>query len=205
MQTVVCSCRARANNEAMLRSLGLLKQTGEYTFDSFTTGKEWQCKAKALALEYVESGFPQCWFFIGGQSGAGKTHLCTAIISAISANGHALQYTRWVDDGRRIKAVESGERDTQMKKYKGTKVLYIDDLFKTNPTEADRGLAFELLNSAYASGQAVIISSERTIAEINSFDAAIAGRIRERAGKYCIGLSGTDKNFRMYGSKETGG
>lgn len=72
-----------------------------------------------------------------------------------------------------------------MEPLKKVKVLYIDDFFKGSVTSGDINLAFELLNSRYISPDKItIISSELTIEQILKYDAAIGGRIAERAGEY---------------------
>lgn len=197
LTTAACDCQRKANNSAMLRSLGLDKQAAAYTFDAYTTEKEWQAKVKSLALDYCRQSGNE-WFFIAGQSGSGKTHICIAIVNELIKRSGKLEYFRWVDDSRLLKSLAKNEdRAEAMKRYKGADLLYIDDFLKTEPTEADKAIAFELLNGAYTSGQTVIISSERTLPQINAWDEAIAGRIKERSGKYCFSLTGHDKNYRL--------
>ena len=102
-----------------------------------------------------------------------------------------------------------------MKELKKTDVLYIDDLFKGGkgedgkykpPTAADINAAFEIINYRYNNPELVtIISSERTLVELNDIDEAIAGRIAERSKEsgYCINLKPDKKrNWRMKGLME---
>lgn len=150
---------------------------------------------KDLALEYANK--PEGWFFIGGQTGAGKTHICVAIVQRLIERSGKMEYFRWVDDSKRLKAIANEQtREEELKRYKEADILYIDDFLKIAPTEADRALAFEIINGAYAIGQRLIISSEKTLHEIDCWDGAIAGRIRERAGKYWATLTGAEKNYR---------
>ena len=90
--------------------------------------------------------------------------------------------------------------------YKDVDVLYIDDLFKTGkaygeevqkPTAGDINLAFEIINSRVAQNKKTIISSESTIFELFDIDEAVAGRIKQMCGAYCISISkDAGKNYR---------
>ena len=77
-----------------------------------------------------------------------------------------------------------GEYGAILAKYRDTDVLYIDDLFKTqhgkSPTEADIGIAFDILDGRYRNQKGItILSTEKSLAEIRKLDYAIAGRIAE--------------------------
>jgi len=123
----------------------------------------------------------------------------------------------WRDEIARIKALvnDAEQYGAMMQEIKNADVLYIDDLFKTGkddfgkvkqPTPADINAAFEIINFRYNDPRKItIISSERTISDLNEIDEAIAGRIAEKskADGYCINL-GRDagKNYRMKGMLE---
>ncbi len=49
-----------------------------YTFNRFQTDTPLQKLIKSTANKYLDDR-SSSWFFIGGQSGAGKSHICTAI------------------------------------------------------------------------------------------------------------------------------
>ena len=42
--------------------------------------------------------------FIGGQVGAGKTHLCTAMVGEFLKRGISAKYMLWRDDALKLKA-----------------------------------------------------------------------------------------------------
>jgi DNA replication protein DnaC len=85
-------------------------------------------------------------------------------------------------------------------------VLYIDDLFKCGknfgdeiqkPSGGDINIAFEIINGRVAQKKKTIISSESTLLELFDIDEAIAGRIKQMCGEYCISISrGDGKNYR---------
>ena len=76
-------------------------------------------------------------------------------------------------------------------------VLYIDDLFKGAVSEQDVSLMFDLLNHRYNANKTTIITSERTVEELANIDVALAGRIKERCGKYLKQVVGDGKNYRF--------
>ena len=52
------------------------------TLESFKTKSEWQQAIKNKAIEYIKQDNGD-WWYIGGQVGSGKTHICTAIVGRI--------------------------------------------------------------------------------------------------------------------------
>lgn len=197
-----CSCRSiRAAKMRMKRS-GLENLIEEKTFDAYYIGEPWQKHIKDLALKFVETGGPV--FFIGGQTGAGKTHICTAITGELLRAGKSAYYMLWTDETTRLKScVMDGEYQAEMQKLKNVDVLYIDDFFKPvndqKPTGADVKLAYELINYRYNNPALItIISTERTMGEILDIDEAQGGRLVEYAGEFMINI-GRDrkKNYRL--------
>ena len=181
---VFCSCKPIRDSLNRLRKIGLGQAAQRLTFDTYQVSEPWQEKLLGRAKAFAEADKPG-WFFIGGQSGCGKTHLCTAAAVALACRGFELRYLRWANDSAQIKTMglDSGRGDL-LDQFANVPLLYIDDLFKNTPTEADKHIAFELLNARYCHDDRItIISSERTLTEILSIDEAIGGRIHERCGR----------------------
>ena len=131
-----------------------------------------------------------------GQSGAGKTHLCTATFVQLSFDrGLDGRYLLWPSDSRRMKAAAKDGNEQYINDFKQCSFLYIDDLFKgkkdSEPTDADVRLAFDILDYRYNHKLPTIISSEMLLEEIRDLDVAIYRRIREMCGPY-IGNIGRD-------------
>ena len=199
-----CSCKVKAINRLRFKKTGLRAKD---TFDSYIPGwkskedKPWQTAVKDAALSFVADKAAR-GFFAAGQSGAGKTHICTAIIQAIPTRG-SIRIFRWASDALRIKALvnDPDRYKDELQPYKDADILYIDDLFKQDATDADIRLAFEIIDDRCNRGRVTIISSERCIDEIKKMrdgnGEAIAGRIMELCGEYCLNLSGSDKNQRF--------
>jgi len=206
-----CRCCRIRNAIRRLNRSGLKARVKGCTFDLYETRDAWQKTIKETAQRFCNS-FNGEWFFIGGQSGAGKTHICTAAAITKLKQGNELRYMEWREEVPKIKAsiTDSVRYAEMMKELKETDVLYIDDLFKTGknaegvaaqPTAADVNLAFEIINYRYNQPELVtIISSERTLIELMEIDEAIAGRVAERtkAHGFCINLKpDAQKNWRM--------
>lgn len=211
-----CKCSRIRNAIRRLNRSGLKDAVKKYTFDRYEAADRWQQMVKDAALRFCEHG-GQSWYFIGGQSGAGKTHICTAIAVAKLKQGAEVRYMVWREEVPKIKAsiTDPMQYASMMDELKKADVLYIDDLFKSGkgddgtykpPTAADVNLAFEIINYRYNNPALVtIISSERTLVELNDIDEAIAGRIAEKSkeGGYCFNLKpDASKNWRMKGMIE---
>lgn len=133
-ENIMVPCRCRRVRAAIRRlyASGLKNAAKNCRFDNFEVKEPWQQTLKDKAERFCcdQTG---SWFFIGGQSGAGKTHLCTAIaIKAIKAEKD-VHYMLWRDEIARLKAsvTDSDDYSAQMNLLKNCDVLYIDDLFKT--------------------------------------------------------------------------
>lgn len=211
-----CKCHKARNAIRRLHRSGLKNVVKDYSFDKYETPEAWQQTIKETAMQFCQDDNHN-FFFIGGQSGAGKTHICTAIAVHYIRMGKEVRYMLWRDEITRIKSVvnEYDQYGSLMDSLKQTDVLYIDDLFKCGkgddgkvkaPTAADINAAFEILNYRYNNKNLItIISSERTLAELVDIDEAVAGRIAERskAGGYCINLKkDKSRNWRMKGCGE---
>lgn len=199
-----CECVELARNRKRLRDSGLEQLAGRCTFDSYETKHQWQAAIKGKAQAYLRD-YKEKSFFISGQSGSGKTHICTAICNQIIHNGGRLKYFQWVKDGTRLKQIVSDPNlyGEEIKALVEMPFLYMDDLFKQEVTAADIRLVYEILNGRYNAGLPTILSSERSLSYLRRLregeGEAIAGRIYEACGRgeYCIELSGADKNLRF--------
>ena len=204
-----CKCVETRNSIMRMKRSGLKDIIKDYTFDKFEDTEPWQKTLKNAAVEYSKE--PDGWLFLGGQSGCGKTHLCTAVCREFLLKGKSVQYMLWRDDVTKLKSAvtDSEEYGKLIDRYKNADVLYIDDLFKTGkvdsgfqkPTAADINVAFEILNYRYNNPALItIISSELTEDELLDIDEATGGRIYERAKKaFSIGHD-RKKNYRIKGA-----
>ena len=206
-----CKCMEVRRSIRKMERSGLKNIIRDYTFGKYDASEPWQQTLKEAAQAYTKH--PEGWFFIGGQSGAGKTHLCTAICREFLLAGTSVKYMLWRDDVVKLKGCirEPEQYSKMMAEYKEIAVLYIDDLFKTGkstdgeeqrPTAADINIAFEIINYRYNDPNLLtVISSECTIDSILDIDEATGGRIFERAKAFSLNPDRA-KNYRLKGVTE---
>lgn len=207
-----CKCMSVRRTIKRMQRSGLKNIIRDYTFQKYESTEEWQKTIRDAAMAYAKA--PDGWFFIGGQSGAGKTHICTAICREFLLAGQAVKYMLWRDEVVKLKdLVTDYEQYTALvDSYKKVPVLYIDDLFKTGraadgmkqrPTGGDVNVAFEILNYRYNDPKLLtIISSECTISDILDIDEAVGGRIFERAKTAFSLKPDRSRNYRLRGIVE---
>lgn len=201
-----CKCEEIRRSIMRMKRSGLKDIIRDYTFDKFDATEPWQKTMKSAATDYAKN--PEGWFYLGGQSGCGKTHLCTAICREFLLEGKRVIYMLWRDDIAKLKsiAMEPEERQKMIDRFKQAEVLYIDDLFKTGrnpdgsepkPTAADINAAFEIINYRYNNPALLtIISSEMNEDELLDIDEAVGGRIFERSKSISIAKN-RDRNYRI--------
>jgi len=203
-----CSCKAIRQSIRNIEKSGLAEMMYKQTFDSYIANEPWQHRIKSLAEQFVSNcgnGGNASWFYIGGQVGAGKTHICTAIVGELLNQGLKARYMLWRDEAVYLKANVNDDAAyaAAIKPLKSVDVLYIDDFFKTErgnkPTTGDINLAFELINHRYNNrALTTVISSEKTVEELIDIDEAIGSRIYQRSKDFNISIGRSrDKNFRF--------
>ncbi len=199
-----CDCQQIRSTIRILHESGLKDVVKRSTFDKYIADTDWRKDIKDRAIDFVKNS-SENWFYIGGKARSGKTHICTAIAREFIYKRLNVRYMSWIDVSRRLKSnVADNEKYTQeINEYKNADVLYIDDLFKTNPTDADIRLAYEILNYRYNNRKLItIISSEKFLSEIIKTDCAIGGRINELTdyGKYAVNVARTDDRIYKHGT-----
>lgn len=207
---VPCKCIKIREMLQKLKRSGLSKSIKEYSFENYETNELWQENLKKQAVRFTKDN-ENTWFFIGGQSGSGKTHLCTAITAHYLRQNKSAHYMLWRDEVTKIKSsiTDNELYEKIISDLKKVEVLYIDDMFKMvkdqngqiqRPTAADINIAFEIINYRYNNRDLItIISSERSIHDIMDIDEAVGGRIFERCNKgtYLFNIKkDASKNFR---------
>lgn len=187
-----CDCMKVRHSIARMKLSGLENTIKAQRLSTFNATNYWQEKMLEKARAYIAQGAADGdWFFIGGQSGAGKTHICTGIARELLYQGREVRYIVWEQVVKALKAiVNEPEYGEELGKLERAEVLYIDDLFKPinekPPTDADLRVAFELINYRYVNKLPTIISSERYLGEIMELDEATGGRIYERSRGYTV-------------------
>lgn len=202
-----CDCQKQAICLENIKASGLESFLQEYRLDNFTTKNTWQKQIMAYAKEYLQQTPLQNWFAVLGQSGAGKTHICTAVCGELLQQGKKVKYLRWAVELKRLKMLVPGsvDYDYEIDRILAEDVIYIDDLFKRGkgftPSNADIQLVFELVDSAIALEKILILSGEDTLQSLVDIDEATAGRIKKQCGKFLLQIpKDSAKNYRLKGN-----
>jgi DNA replication protein DnaC len=193
-----CQCSKPRRSLKLIQKSGLSGILDDYTFDKYKIKEEWQKKVKASAEKFLTDNEGK-WFYIGGISGSGKTHICTAIVGNLLKQGYPSRYMLWRDEVVKLKGLVNYPEEYQeaIHPFKTVKVLYIDDFLKTKKgdkaTGGDINIAFEILNNRYVNKNLItIISSELSVEEVMNIDMAVGGRVYQRTKEYAIDV-GNDK------------
>ena len=207
-----CECMKRRLAVRRIQESGMEKAVQRYTFQTFVAAEDWQAQMRDTALLYLREGVKDgAWLYVGGQSGCGKTHICTAA-AGVMLRKLAVRYMAWPHEAQRIKAVanEAEAYAELVTPLQEAEALYIDDFMKPmrdksgmdgGTTAADIRLAFDILNARYLNDRPTIISSEWFSHELATLDEAICGRIVESAGEYLVDVGRDAKrNWRMKGN-----
>ena len=200
MAMVECTCMAKRREYQRNRASGLPEG---YSFESYQVNTDWQRLMRDKAKRYLDTqAYRQgAWFYAGGAIGAGKTHIVTALAREVLYN-RDVRFISWLREAREMKAAIKEGRDADYNNalymLTAADVLFIDDFCKGTVTDADLKLAYDILNDRYSARAATLITSERTLKQMDKIDSAIASRIFERAGEYAIDIEDDDgsKNHR---------
>lgn len=207
--TELCKCRTTRAGLNRLKKSGLEAAAELCTFSRFQVEEDWQKNMLQTAKAFLSDKNRQ-WMFVSGQSGCGKTHICTATAVRLLKAGAKTRYMQWTTASRELQATifDEDAYNELISPLKTAKVVYIDDLFKTPgnvpPSDKDFRLAFEILNARYNDPHLItIISTEHNLRALAEMDTALAGRIAERCGQYRVQIA--VKPGRNYREKFLGG
>lgn len=186
----ICSCMQKRNAVLAMKYSGLEGLISK-TLDDFKVNEVWQERAKNKTIEFINAD-SDTWLYFSGQTGCGKTHLCTAACKALIDKGRNVKYLLWGDISQRLNALKykAEEYESYMQELKDVEVLYIDDFLKTptnaggipeKPNAEDIKNAYTVINARYFADKKTIISTEHFINEYDAYDSAAAGRIKEKA------------------------
>ena len=117
------------------------------------------------------------WLFLCGQSGSGKSLLGSICANAVMDKGKALYYIRW---SHLVDNVRMGHQEL-LDQCRDVPVLFLDDLYKGQPTPFEIKLAADLIDYRYTNGLQTLITTERDQNELlDEIDEATTTRIIER-------------------------
>lgn len=189
-----CECVKRRLIER--RSAEIMERYGidlNTTFESYQATEQWQQTAKMMTQKFANDfeALRKNWLYVGGQNGAGKTHLCTAVCGMLAKKQHVVHFENWKELCQKLEALRfETEYNDILSELQTVEVLFIDDLLKQKDKKklpGDLNLAFEILDARYRARKATVISSEWLLDDLFKMDAGLAGRINQSA--YLVQIS----------------
>lgn len=196
-----CTCNNVRTQMRNAQNSGFGDMLNRYTFDGYDDKEDWQKRVKQGALLYTQQKeLP--WLYIGGMTGAGKSHICTATATRILEQGKVVKYVLWRDIFHKMESLRYDEAkyNEYLEELGTVEVLVIDDFLKILDKQKQGSaleIAFEIVNRRYNNRKATIFSSEIQLGELESYDKALHGRIKERCGKFSLNIKNEDsRNYR---------
>jgi len=200
-----CECQKSSKTERLFKSSHLTFEFRQKTFDSWDT--TWLSdevrKAHKCALNYAGAfdrirNTRRNSISLLGNSGAGKTHLLTAISNTLIKKGISVHYFPFVEGFNELKS-DFDDLNNRIEKMQKADVLFIDDLFKgrkdNTPFQIEQ--MFGVINYRYMNHLPILISSEKTVDDLIRIDEALGSRIYEMSKDFTVELVGSNNNYRM--------
>ena len=197
-----CSCMHIRRTMADAQKSGL----GNYInmrIEDYKDLNQWQKNVKGKVVKYMGEDNDR-WFVALGQSGSGKSMICSIIANDLLLNKNKkVLYVTWTDFISKLKRDMMGDNTNEVSDYleeiKNVEVLYLDEILKKY-NETDLKYLVEIINHRYINGLKTIISSERLVDELLDIDEATMGRMVEMSGEFLINIAkDRSKNYRLKG------
>jgi len=207
-----CECMTRRNLYRRFIDSGISKdQFKKYTLEKYKVENEWQKSCLDMAKKFcneIVKNKKSYWMYLGGESGTGKTHLCTGVITKLLNSGYSVKYMVWnteipslVSQRKSFYEEEQSQYKHRIKELKECQVLYIDDFLQLDiDVKEALSIAYEIINSRYTDDSKItIISSEVNKMELYKLSKALCGRIIEKSknGDFVISYNDPSANYRL--------
>lgn len=202
VMTRQCYCEAKRKTYRRAKRSGL----GEYlkkTLDDYQTNAPWQETLKGITKEFITNHSQDgVWMMACGQSGSGKTLLCSIVANHLLFNeAREVMYVTWTDFISKLKRDMMGDKTNKVSEYleevKKCEVLFLDETLKKY-NETDLKYLIEIINYRYTNDLKTIITSERVLDELLDIDEATFGRAVEKCEGYLMNIpKDRCKNYRL--------
>ena len=158
-----------------------LPLSARYTFDHFVIGKSNELAYAAADAVAQAPGRVYNPLFIYGETGLGKTHLMQAVGHAIAKR---IPTTRLLYIGTEqftneyVAAIQSRTTQEFRRRFRETDLLLVDDVQFLKGKEATQEEFFHTFNALYEAGRQIVMTSDRSPAEIPGIEARLVSRFQ---------------------------
>lgn len=193
-----CSCMDKRKNMRMLEESEYSALLRRCTFERFKLKEAWQKNALAKCKDWTRQARFSL-LYLGGKTGAGKTHLAVAAFRVALMRGLHGRFVSWRTMSRELKMnMASPEYERKIRSLKYIPLLLLDDFFWSPkgsiPSDEDFRLAKEIIDARFYNNRKTIITSNFTAQDIYTMSEEMSGRINE--------FSGGEKNYLLtFGSE----
>lgn len=197
-----CECIERRNSFGNARNSGL----GDYlnkNIDDYVVTEPWQEHCFDMMNKFITShSKDNTWFVALGQSGSGKTLICSIIANyLLFVAKRKVHYLTWTDFIGQLKRDMMGEKTNEVSVYldkiKKVDVLFIDEMLKKY-NDTDLKYLIEIINYRYTNDLKTIITSENTYEKLLDIDEATFSRVIEKCKGFNIEIpKDRKKNYRL--------
>lgn len=200
-----CSCMQQRKNNEMLQQSEYSKMLTSKTFENFTIKESWQQSALRTCKKWLQQdNYP--FLYLGGKSGAGKSHLAVATFVAYSRRGVTAKFISWRTESRDLKMrmTDWNYYEPKLVELKKVPLLLIDDFLWGNdnkvPTDEDWRLAKEIIDARGENGLKTIFTSNFSLELLTNYSEVVGSRLIEYTGgeeNFDIEFDFTAQNYRL--------
>lgn len=182
-----CTCMKKRVNERILQTSEYYKLLTTKTFENYSIKKDFQ----RLALQRCKNWLKQDkypFLFLGGQTGAGKTHLGIASLVSLSRRGDIPKLVSWQKESRALKMnmTEYYYYEPKLEALKNAPLLMVDDFLWTNenkmPSNEDWKIAKEIIDARGENRKRTIFTCNMALGIINTYSEVVGGRLMQYTG-----------------------
>jgi chromosomal replication initiator protein len=155
--------------------------SSRYTFDQFVVGGSNEVAAAAAMAAARAPGQTYNPLFFYGNTGVGKTHLMQSIAHDIAARNPAMRITYLPAEqftNEYITSLKTASMNDFRRRFRETDMLLVDDIHFLRGKESTQEEYFHTFNALYEAGRQVVMTSDRSPAEIPGIEARLVSRFQ---------------------------
>lgn len=200
-----CECREIILAKKRIEKSGLADRFEKNNFNNYKVNNAQRRDAILTCSKYIKNFDGKKSLMLSGQVGSGKTHLAIATSKSL-LNKVGVRYTSYVSELSKLvfNQIDQEYYQKKMDEFRKPTVLFIDDLFKGKVTDAERKIAYDIINYRYDNKKAMIITTELNKMQLCDIDEALASRIiemcydEEREDEHIVEFNGRELNYRLF-------